>query len=253
MIDVWLDPATRSLIVDGIILTLLMTVVTSVAALLGGIAAGAMQLSRHRWLAAVGRMHVTIHRNVPALVLVLFWAFAIPNLFPAPMRRDLFFQNELIRTLSDVSGLPLVYYAIALCLALSLNGSAYIAEQFRAGVSTIAVETVDTARSLGATRSVVFWTILLPQGLAAAFPAIATRLIHTMKNTSLATFVAVPDLFHQTQAAATRTFHAVEYLLLAALLYLILTAAYGTLLARFEALLVRHASPHTAIRGSVAL
>ena len=65
--------------------------------------------------------------------------------------------------------------------------------------------------------------MLLPNGIRASFPAISTRLIHNMKNTALVSFVAVPDLFHEMQAAINRTFQASEYLLLVALIYLILS------------------------------
>ena len=83
------------------------------------------------------------------------------------------------------------------------------------------------------------WGMLLPQGLRAAFPAITTRLIHNMKNTALVAFVAVPDLFHATQATITRTFRATEFLLLAAGLYLLLSISFAALLGQVASRLDR--------------
>ena len=61
-------------------------------------------------------------------------------------------------------------------------------------------------------------------------PAISTRLIHHLKNTALAAFVATPEFFHSTQTAITRTFLALEFLLLAAIVYLLLAFSLSGLL-----------------------
>jgi len=87
---------------------------------------------------------------------------------------------------------------------------------------TVITGACDGARTLGAGPRTVYRAVLLPSGIRTAFPAISTRLIHNMKNTSLASFVAVPELFHEIQASITRTFRATEFLLLAAVMYLVL-------------------------------
>ena len=136
--------------------------------------------------------------------------------------------------LTSVVRISLPYYFFAAVLALTLNTSAYMAELFRAGVGTIPQEYVDGARSLSASSRDVFWLILLPEGVRAAFPAMSTRLIHNMKNTALAAFVAVPEFFHGTQTAISRSFFALEYLALAAIVYLGLAFALGEILRRIE-------------------
>ena len=219
----WLDEEIIALLINGLRFTILLTLLTSILSLALGLLIGTLRLSRKRWHQWIGALHVEIHRNVPALVLILFWAFAIPNLFPQPLRQQIFFDNAFIAWLKTVTGLPLVYYGIAAALALTLNTSAYIAELFRAGVGTIAQEHVDAARTMGASTWGIYQRILLPQGLRTAMPAISTRLIHNMKNTSLAAFVSVPELFHSTQGAITRSFQAMDLLLVAALIYLSLS------------------------------
>jgi ABC-type amino acid transport system permease subunit len=162
----------------------------------------------------------------------------VPNLFAVEYRQLLFFENMVSNWAEGLSGLSLPYYALAVIIALTLNTSAYLAELFRAGVGTIAQQIVDAARSLGATEGIVYRQILLPQGVRAAYPAIATRLIHNMKNTALASIVAVPEFFHATQTAITRTFFALQFLLLAALMYLLLSASFSALLRLIERRLV---------------
>ena len=226
----WLTPDLLDLLLQGLLLTVVLTAVTAALALVLGIAAGTMRLSRNRFAGGLAVLHVELHRNMPALVLMIIWAFALPNLFPPELRRSLFFDNAFLHWLSSWSGLSLPYYTLAAGVALVLNTSAYLAELFRAGVGAIPQQHVDAARTLGASRLKLFWRVLLPQGLRTVFPAISTRLIHHLKNTALAAFVATPEFFHSAQTAITRTFLALEFLMLAAIVYLLLAFAFSGLL-----------------------
>lgn len=246
----WLTGETIDLLARGVGYTVMLTAITSVLSLAIGILMGTFRLSSSEPLRTLGTVYVEIHRNIPALVLIIFWAFAVPNLFPPEARAAIFFNNPLMEGLSDLTGLPLAYYGLAVILALTLNTSAYLAELFRAGVGTIASEHTEAARSLGASAGVVYWKIVLPQGVRAAFPAISTRLIHNMKNTSLAAFVSVPELFQGTQTAITRTFRAVELLLLAAVIYLTLSVLFSALLRWIEQGLDRRPKRAASTQGA---
>ncbi len=226
----WLTPDLLNLLLQGLLLTVVLTAVTAALALILGVAAGTMRISGNRFAGALAVLHVETHRNLPALVLMIIWAFALPNLFPAELRRSIFFDNAFLNWLGSWSGLSLPYYTLAAGVALVLNTSAYLAELFRAGVGAIPQQHIDAARTLGASRLKLFWTVLLPQGLRTSFPAISTRLIHHLKNTALAAFVATPEFFHSAQTAITRTFLALEFLMLAAVVYLLLAFAFSALL-----------------------
>ena len=226
----WLTPDLLNLLLQGLLLTVALTAVTAALALALGVAAGTMRISGNRFAAVLAVLHVETHRNLPALVLMIIWAFALPNLFPAELRRSIFFDNAFLNWLGSWSGLSLPYYTLAAGVALVLNTSAYLAELFRAGVGAIPQQHIDAARTLGASRLKLFWTVLLPQGLRTSFPAISTRLIHHLKNTALAAFVATPEFFHSAQTAITRTFLALEFLMLAAVVYLLLAFAFSALL-----------------------
>lgn len=230
----WLAPDIGRLLVRGLLYTTVLTAVTSITSMAVGIFVGSLRVSGRRTLSTAAAVYVEIFRNIPALVLIIFFAFAVPNLFAVEQRQALFFDNNLANWAGILSGLSLPYYALSVIIALTLNTSAYLAELFRAGVGTIPRQIVDAARSLGATKGIVYRQILLPEGIRAAYPAIATRLIHNMKNTALAAIVAVPEFFHATQTAITRTFFALQFLLLAALMYLLLSALFATLLRQVE-------------------
>ena len=230
----WLTPDMITLLTRGIVLTLIVSGVTTVGALVLGITAGAGRMLGNPLIQRLSILYIEVHRNIPALVLVIFWAFAVPNIFPRHLRQAIFFNNAFWDGVSNTIGIPLPYYLFAGTLGLTLNTSGYLAEQFRAGVSTIQTEQFESARTLGATRGIVFWQMMLPEGLIVAFPAIATRLIHNFKNTALLSLVAVPIFFHGIQTAISKTFRATEFLLLAAAVYLVLTAVFAQVLRILE-------------------
>ncbi len=242
----YLTPEMVALLARGLLFTVLLTAVTSITSLVAGIGMGTLRLSARPFWRRLAGIYIDLFRNIPALVLIIFWAFAVPNLFDLELRQSIFFDNPLAAWGEWLTGLSLPYYALAVTIALTLNTSAYLAELFRAGVGTIPQEMVEAARSLGAGQTAVFWRILLPQGLRAAFPAISTRLIHNMKNTALAAFVAVPEFFQATQTAITRSFRAVEFLLIAAVVYLCLSFLFAWLLNKIDNRLNHVGSNHVS-------
>ncbi|MBC8334271.1 MAG: amino acid ABC transporter permease [Anaerolineales bacterium] len=230
----WLTAEIGELLSRGFVLTIWITGITSIFSLLLGIGVGTLKLIQRPITRQLAIIYIEIHRNVPALVLIIFWAFAFPNIFPLEIRRTIFFDNAIISKISLWTGLSIPYYTLAAGFALTLNTSAYLAELFRAGVGTIEQEHLDSARTLGAPKKTLLWQIIIPQGIRAAFPAISTRLIHNMKNTALASFVAMPEFFHGIQTAITYSFHAVELLLLASAVYLGLSFTFSFLLRWIE-------------------
>ncbi len=239
----WLTPETIELLWRGIGFTVILTLITSLLSFGVGVVMGTVKLSGQRGWRRLAMVYIEIHRNIPALVLIIFWAFAVPNLFPQEWRQAIFFRNELVAWLGQLTGLSVPYYAFAATLGLTLNTSAYLAELFRAGIGAIPQEHVDAARSLGGNNRAIFWRILLPEGVRMAFPAMSTRLIHNMKNTALAAFVSVPEFFQMTQTAITRTFRAIEFLILAAVVYLLLSCTMSLLLHGIDLWLQRRRVP----------
>lgn len=220
----WLTAETVDLLTRGVVLTIAMSVVTGALAMVVGVGVGTARLSPRRRLRLPAAVFTEVFRNVPALIQIIFWAFALPGILPAETRVSVLFDNAVMDWLRDATGIPIPYYALAAGFALVLNTSAYVSELFRAGVGTIPTEQLDASRSLGARPSVAFRTVILPGGLRAAFPSLSTRLIHNMKNTALVSFVAVPELFHGIQASIQETFRATEFLMLGAVVYLVLAA-----------------------------
>ena len=235
----WLTSDIVDALVRGVVVTVTLAVVTGVLAFVVGVATGMARMSRSAALRKPAGAFIEVFRNVPALIQIIFWAFAFPSVFPPDRRRTIFFDNAFWDAITDLTGLLLPYYVVAACTGLVMNTGAHLAELFRAGAGTIPSERVEAARSLGAGRWAVFWMIVLPGALRASWPAITTRLIHNLKNTALVSFVAVPDLFNAMQGAISETFRATELLTLTAAAYVALAALFSALLRQVDVRLHR--------------
>lgn len=240
----WFTPEIISLLGRGLGLTIVLTLLTSLLATAMGIVIGSLRLVGQRRATWPATLFVETFRNIPALILIIFWAFAFPNAFPAEIRSDVFFNNPVMNSLTRWTGLAVPWYAIAAGLGLTLNTAAYIAELFRAGVRTMPRQHVEAATTMGASTLTVFRVILVPHGLRVAYPAITSRLIHNLKNTALASLVAVPEFFNGVQTAITRSFLAIEFLVVAAIVYLLLAFAFSSLLRGVERLLQPRPTPY---------
>jgi len=235
----WLTSELAGEIGRGVAVTVVLTLLTAAASFVVGLAAAIGRRSRQSWARRVAGTFVEVFRNVPALILVIFFAFAVPNLFPLEMRRTIFFQNWIVDLLGEITTLPLPYYGVAAAIALTANTGAHLAEVLRAGLDAVPPARVDAARSLGATARSAYFTVTIPDGVRIAFPGLINRLVHNLKNTALVGFVAVPDAFQEIQGAITETFEARELLIFAALVYLFLATVLEFGLRRVEAALWR--------------
>lgn len=235
----WLTPAIREQILEGALITIGLTVLTSILALTVGTIAALARRSTKPAVRRPATVAIELFRNVPALIWVIFFAFAVPKVLPPDARKTVFFDNPAMDFVGDITGLPLPYYAIGAGVALVLNTGAHLAEIIRSGMHAVPIERLEAARSLGATSLTAARTVLVPDAIALSFPAISNRLVHNLKNTALASFVAVPDLFGAIQGSITKTFRASELLVIAAVMYLLLSSGLALVLRLIESRLWR--------------
>ena len=230
----WFPGLLTGDVLAGAAVTVAITIITSILSLALGVAAALGRRSARRMYRRLAGAFVETFRNIPALILLIFFAFAVPNIFSSNLRRMIFFDNAFIDALGAVTQLTIPYYAIAAVVALSANTGAHLGEVIGAGIDVIPSERIEAARTLGATRRTLYRTVIGPDAIRVSFPGITNRLVHNLKNTALVGFVTVPDLFQELQATITRTFQATNTLILAAVLYLILATVLEFILGRFE-------------------
>jgi His/Glu/Gln/Arg/opine family amino acid ABC transporter permease subunit len=186
----------RGMLLDGVIVTVLLTVLTMLIAVPAGICVMLLRQSRYRLLRAIGTVYVEFFRNLP-LILLVYWTFYV-----LPMLVDV--------TASEfVTGL----------VALSMNVTAYNSETFRAGVNSIRRGQQDAALALGMSRWQTMRDVVLPQAFRRILPVLASTWVSLFKDTSLVSVIAVGDLAHQALQIRSQTFRVLEMLTVMAAIY----------------------------------
>jgi polar amino acid transport system permease protein len=186
----------RDLLAEGVLVTVLLTVLTMAIAIPGGILVMLVRRSSVRAFRALGTAYVEFFRNLP-LILLVYWTFYV------------------LPTIVDIE---LSAFATSL-IALSLNVSAYNAETFRAGVNSIRKGQQQAGLALGMSSWQVMRKIILPQAARRILPVLASTWVALFKDTSLVSVIAVGDLAHNAQQIRSQTFRVLEMLTVMALIY----------------------------------
>lgn len=119
-------------------------------------------------------------------------------------------------------------------IALAVHSGAYIAEIFRAGIQSINRGQMEAARSLGMSYALAMRRIILPQALRRVVPPLGNQFIIGLKDSSLASFIAMDELFHIAQRFAASTFRSMEFYVMGGLYYLTLVVIFTLMVNALE-------------------
>ena len=185
------------LILDGLKLTILITVF---AALLGTILGGLvcyMRMSRNAFLSRIAAVYISLLRGTPVLVLLMiiyYVVFASVNINPA----------------------------LVAVIAFGLNFGAYVSEMFRTSIQSVDRGQSEAGIAGGFSKAQTFVYIVSPQALRHLLPVYKGEFISLMKMTSVVGYIAVQDLTKVSDIIRSRTFDAFFPLIMAAVIYLLL-------------------------------
>lgn len=170
---------TFPLLISGLWITLKIGVVSIVLGLALGLALALVRLYGSVWLRLPAKIYIDVLRSIPLLVLLILVYYALPFV-----------------------GLRLSPFMSAVA-ALSLVSAAYTAEIFRAGIEAIPRGQFEASEALGLSYRHKMVDVILPQAIKIVIPPLTNNCINVMKDTALASVVAMPDLLKQaTQAQA---------------------------------------------------
>jgi polar amino acid transport system permease protein len=195
--------------------TLLITVLTTVGSAVLAIVIVSLRTTKNTTLRLAASTFIITFRSIPPVPLLLFTVFALPRL-----------SLEYLNCHFPVG---LEFYLLLICL--SLNTSAYLAEIIRSGLKAVPSEQADAAQVLGLSPWCIRFRILYPQAIRIAMPNISSRLIHNMKNSSMALVLPLAvdnmEIVGQAGRIAGQTFTLVEPLLVAGGFHLLLATLLG--------------------------
>jgi polar amino acid transport system permease protein len=199
--DLFLHYLSLPYLLRGIVFTLSATGLGLAGGVVAGLVLAAMQLSRFRPLAAVARGYAVIFRGTPLLLQMVFVYNALP-----------------------LVGIKLSGIASA-GLALAANEAPFIAEMLRSGVLGVDRGQVLAGQALGMTPLVLMRRIIAPQAIRTMVPALGNETVSTLKNSALASVIAVEELTLRSTQLASSTFDFFSVFFASGLMYLGLTGA----------------------------
>ncbi len=229
-------------LVDGVKLTIIVTLASFFLALVLGLIAGLGRISHNVILRNVSTFYVEVVRGIPLLVQIIYFAFVLtPLLVDMTNALGRFFFSflsigpleELWRALANLH-IQDVDMTIRAILGLAFGYGAYEAEVFRAGIESIAKGQMEAARSLGMSYRQAMRHIILPQAIRRVLPPFGNDFIAMLKDSSLISVLAVRELTHLGKLNRARTFRTFETWNTVAFLYLILTISLSLLVKLLE-------------------
>jgi polar amino acid transport system permease protein len=197
------------LLLEGLGITVMLGLVSIVAGLVSGLLMALLRLYGPAPLRMLSRVYIDVFRSIPLLVLLVLVYYALPFV-----------------------GVRFSSFTAA-ALALSMVSCAYTAEIFRAGIEAIPKGQFEAADAIGLSFFSSMRDVILPQAFRIVVPPLTSNCINVLKDTALASVVAMPDLLKQATQAQALAANPTP-LIGAAVLYLILLLPLVRLVGYFE-------------------
>lgn len=206
---VWNPEGAPGPLLLGLGVTLKLTALSGLGALAAGGIAALLRLSDSLAARSIAWAYVEAIRNTPLLIQLLFLYFVI----------------------APALGLDALSSAV---IGLSLFEGAYVSEILRAGIVSIDHGQWDAARSLGMGRAAAYRLVVLPQAVRRVLPPLASQSVSLLKDSSLASVIAMAELTLRGGEIVAQTFLSFEIWFTVAALYWLVATALSGLSARLE-------------------
>ncbi|KRV49070.1 amino acid ABC transporter permease [Wenjunlia vitaminophila] len=190
-------------LLDGLLSTCLLMVLSFAGSLAIGVLVAAARVSPVRSLRAAATGYVELFQNIPLLVWLLLFVFALPEV-----------------------GVIFPLFTTAV-IVLALYEAAYMAEAIRSGINSVGRGQAEAARSLGLTTPQTLRHVVLPQALRSVVQPIGNVLIALTMNTSLAAAVGVVELTHAANEVNLAEAQPIPVFVGAGLAYMAVTLTIG--------------------------
>ncbi|MEP6985138.1 MAG: amino acid ABC transporter permease [Chloroflexota bacterium] len=227
-------------VVPGLAATIRITILSFVVAVIIGLFVAFGRISKNIIIYNLSTLYVELFRGLPLLVIILIFNFvltpAIVNFVVGNSdngnNANIPFLDDLLQRLvgtppDQISTTVLrtrdIDPELRIMLAFAVTYGAFMSEVFRAGIESIGRGQVEAGRSLGMNYLQVMYYIVLPQAIRNVLPALANNFVFLLKDTSLASAVAVPEISYLTRQYSSNNFRYPEGLLVLAFLYANLT------------------------------
>jgi polar amino acid transport system permease protein len=233
---------TFSYLSAGMLVTLRITVASYSIATVIGLFTGLARTSKSPFAYTISTLYVEAVRGIPLIVLMLYMAFVLVPMVMGGLRAIATWGLTLgpggglasfLTGMSQVTSRQISLETRAI-IALGFGYGAYEAEIFRAGIQSIGRGQMEAARSLGMTYPQAMLRVILPQAIRRVLPPLGNDFIACLKDSSLATVLAVNELTQLGRIRRSSTFRVFETFNVLTFLYLSMTLALSGLVRVLE-------------------
>lgn len=189
--------------------TLLIAVFVVIFGVILGIILALMKISNNKLFKALASAYIEFIRGTPTLVQLFIVFFAFPKMNG--------FLGDHQEYLAGIA-------------ALSINSGAYVAEIIRAGIQAVDKGQMEAARSLGITKNMAMRYVIIPQAFKNILPALGNEFITVIKESSIVSIIGINELMYSADTVRGNTFRPFEPLIVAALMYFVMTFTLSKLM-----------------------
>ena len=207
----------RFFILQGLLGTLWLAVTCVSAGMVLGLVFATARLSRFAVLRAIGTSYVEFFRNIPVLVQIFWFFFALPIL----------------------TGMQPSAY-VASSVAVSLYAGAYLTEIFRSGIQSIEKGQWEAARAIGFAHGGVMRYVVLPQAVRNVVPPLTSQVMEIVKTTTVASTIAYGETLYSAKVLSDQEFRPIETYTAVGVFFIVLLALLSMLSIMLERRLARH-------------
>ena len=192
---------------QGVLYTLLLSIVSVALAVLPALGLALMRLSKNKVVKGISGAYIAVFRSTPMLVQLYIIYY---GLFGAGgIQLPSFYVLGYINLAQFIPG----------AVALALNIAAYVAEIFRGGILSVDKGQTEAARSLGLTQWQAMKFVVLPQAIKNILPSLANELITMVKESSVCSVIGMMELTWGAKTVASTTYVTLGPYVFAALIY----------------------------------
>jgi polar amino acid transport system permease protein len=192
--------------IEGAAVTLWLTFLVIILGTILGLLVGLMRRSKTPFVSTLAKIYIEIFRALPILVLLIWLYYVSPLL----------------------TGIQFSPFNTAL-FALAINLSAFVAETVRAGIESIPKNQFESGLTMGLSNVQTMFFIILPQAVKNMLPNLLGLYVNQLKNSSLASVIAVNEILHRSNSIISNTYRPLEVYTAVAIIYLILIIPFSLL------------------------
>ena len=203
-------PEFLPVLLKAAVSTLIVTIGALILALVLGLIVALLRISKTGAFSKIAKVYIEFMRGTPAITQLFIIYFGLPSV-----------------------GLPIEPIPAAI-LGLGMNGAAYTAEYYRAGIAAVNRGQQEAGLTLGLTPWQVWQFVVLPQAIRIVIPPLTNYSISLLKDSAIVQTIAVPEIMFYARALVSKTYLSMEIYVLVACIYLSVTLPLAYLSRRLE-------------------